>query len=266
MRPQILFPLFAPIGSLKGVGPKIEPLVEKVAGPLVRDLIFTLPHGLIRRPPAQAISAVEGEVQTLTVHIEAHLPPARAGLPYRIRTFDDTGFVSLVFFKGGGPHLLRQHPPGAQRVVSGKVERFGVETQIIHPDYILPPERGLEIPEVEAVYPATAGLSSRILRKLALEALERAPELPEWQDPAWVKREGLPTWREALERAHHPQSEADLSPASAARRRLAYDELFAHQLAMAERKAARRRHPGPRASASATADALVAALDRKSVV
>ena len=155
MRPQILFPLFAPVGALKGVGPKIAPLVEKAAGPLVRDLIFTLPHSLIHRPWAKAVSALEGQIQTFKVRIDAHQAPARANLPYRIRAFDDTGFVTLIFFKGGGPHLLRQHPPGTDRVVSGKVERFGVETQIVHPDYLLAPERQGEIPLIEAVYPTT---------------------------------------------------------------------------------------------------------------
>jgi len=260
MRPQILFPLFAPIGALKGVGPKIAPLVEKAAGPLVRDLVFSLPHGLIRRPWAKAVGAQQGEVQTFQVRIDAHQPPARAGLPYRIRAFDDTGFVALIFFKGGGPHLLRQHPPGSDRVVSGKVEHFGVETQIVHPDYVIPVERAADIPQIEAVYPTTAGLTSRTLRKLVLEALERAPALQEWQDGAWLMREGLPPWREALQSAHHPKDEADLSPEAPARRRLAYDELFAHQLAMAERKAERRRNPAPTISSSSIGQAIQEAL------
>ncbi len=184
-------------------------------------------------------------MQTFKVRIDAHQPPARAGLPYRIRAFDDTGFVTLIYFKGGGPHLLRQHPPGSDRIVSGKVEHFGVETQIVHPDYLLPVEREAEIPQIEAVYPTTAGLTSRTLRKLALEALERAPRLEEWQDAAWLRREGLPRWREALEACTSPDGATDLSPEAPARRRLAYDELFAHQLAMAQRKAERRRQPRP---------------------
>jgi ATP-dependent DNA helicase RecG len=260
MRPQILFPLFAPIAGLKGVGPKIAPLVEKAAGPLARDLVFTLPHGLIRRPWAKATSSIEGQIQTFKVRIDAHQPPARANLPYRIRAFDDTGFVTLIFFKGGGPHLLRQHPPGSDRVVSGKVDHFGVEIQIVHPDYLLPVERQDDIPEIEPVYPATAGLSSRTLRKLVLEALERAPVLDEWQDAAWLAREGLPPWREALEAVHHPTGEADLSLDAPARRRLAYDELFAHQLAMAERKAQRRRLAAPAIPRSGVAERLQSAL------
>jgi ATP-dependent DNA helicase RecG len=260
MRPQILFPLFARISALKGVGPKIEPLVVKLAGPLVRDLAFLAPQALVFRPLTTAAAAVEGHVQTLVVSIDAHLPPARIGLPYRIRTFDGSGFLTLAWFKGHGPHLARQHPVGAKRAVSGRVERFGAELQMAHPDYLLPAERLAEIPEHEAVYPATAGLAPRIVRKLALEALERAPELPEWQDPAWLAREGYPAWREALRLLHAPQTEADLSPLSPHRRRLAYDELFAHQLAMAQRKADRKAEPAIQIPPSDLAGAVEAAV------
>ena len=260
MRPQILFPLFAPVSSLKGVGPKILPLIEKLAGPLARDLVFLAPQGVIVRRVTDAANVREGEVQTLKVRIEAHFPSARASLPWKIRTFDGTGFLTLVFFKGGSPHLQRQHPAGEERIVSGKAERFGGELQIAHPDYLVPVERAAEVPEVEAVYPATAGVTSRIVRKLVLEALERAPELPDWLDPAFAAREKFPHWRDALASLHAPRSEADLMPQSVFRRRLAYDELFAHQLAMAERKASRKRQPSAAIPASDTAREAEAAL------
>jgi ATP-dependent DNA helicase RecG len=260
MRPQILFPLFAPVSSLKGVGPKILPLVEKLAGPLARDLLFLAPQSVIVRTPTDTASARDGEVQTFTVRIEAHLPSHRPPAPYRIRAFDGAGFLYLTFFKGGGPHLLRQHPVGSDRVVSGKVEMRGVELQIAHPDYILPVERAQDIPTVEPVYPATAGLTSRTLRKLVLEALERAPELPEWLDPAFAAREKFPHWRDALVALHSPRSEADLMPQSVFRRRLAYDELFAHQLAMAQRKASRKRQPAAAIPASEIAREAEAGL------
>ncbi|MGZ3366562.1 MAG: ATP-dependent DNA helicase RecG, partial [Caulobacteraceae bacterium] len=260
MRPEILFPLFASVSALKGVGPKIQPLVEKLAGPLVRDLLFLPPQGVIHRAVTTAAHAREGEVQTLRVKIEAHFPSARQKLPWRIRTYDGTGFLTLVFFKGGSPHLQRQHPAGEERVVSGKVERFGGELQMAHPDYMTPLERAGEIPEIEAVYPATAGLSSRVIRKLGLEALERAPDLAEWLDPAFLAREKFPSWREALELLHNPRSEADLEPQAVFRRRLAYDELFAHQLALAERKQSRRKQSAQATPDSDTARAVEAAL------
>jgi ATP-dependent DNA helicase RecG len=245
MRPPILFPLFADVATLKGVGPKLAPLVTKLAGERVRDLLFVAPQAVVDRPVRKVIDGVEGETQTFVVRIDAHLPAHRPPTPYRIRVADETGFMFLSWFKGGGAHLAQTHPIGQMRAVSGRAERFGIELQIAHPDYIVPADRADQIPRQEAVYPATAGLPSRSVRRLALNALARAPDLPEWLDPHLLAREKWPGWRTALERLHSPQSEADLSPMSLHRQRLAYDELLAHQLAMAQRKVAARREPAP---------------------
>jgi len=263
MRPEILFPLFSPVSTLKGVGPKNEPLVQKLAGPLVRDMLFLGPQSLVHRTPTTVDSVVDGQVHTLIVDIEQHTKPPRMDVPYKIRAFDGTAFLTLIWFRGHGEHLLRSHPVGSRRVVSGKIERWSNEIQMAHPDYIVAVEKAAEVPEVEAVYPATAGLPARTVRRLAHEALARAPELPEWQDTAWLAREGLPTWRAALEAYHNPATEADLSPLSPARRRLAFDELLAHQLALAQRKAARRSHPGALIPAGQLAGRIEAALPWK---
>ena len=177
VRPEILFPLFAPIESLKGVGDRVRPLLTRAAGPLVRDVLFLGPSGLVRRTVAKAASLVENEVQTLSITIESHRKPSRPGHPWVMRGFDDTGFVNVVFFKTWGDRLAEQHPVGTRRVVSGKVDRdfTGTVMQIVHPDYLLPIERGAEIPAIEAVYPATAGLPSRTIRRFAQAALARAP-------------------------------------------------------------------------------------------
>jgi ATP-dependent DNA helicase RecG len=260
MRPEILFPLYAPITSLKGVGPRVAPLLEKLAGPIVRDVLYLRPHSLVRRTPGTVSTAIEGEVMTLEVTIESFQKPRGASQPWRVRAFDQTGFISLVFFGSFGGSLEQRHPVNSKRIVSGKVEQFNHEWQMVHPDYLVTPEKRDEIPEIEPVYPATAGLPARTVRKFALEALERAPELPEWQDPASVKQERFPPWRAALAALHEPQSEAELTPLAPAWRRLAYDELLAHQLAMAQRKAERRREPAARIAASAIVETIRADL------
>ena len=260
MRPEILFPLFAPSITLKGVGPKIAPLVERVAGPLVRDLLFLSPQSVIERRRVKVEEAREGEVQTFAVTIDAHFPPGRSSIPYRIRATDETGFIFLNWFKGYGPHLLRQHPVGAGRAVSGRIDVFNIERQILHPDYMLPVEQIDSIPTHEAVYGTTAGLAPRTLRKLVLEALAKAPPLPEWQDPAWLAKQGWADWREAMDALHTPRTTAEISPANQFRRRLAYDELLAHQMAMAQRKAVSRADPAPAIGASDLAGRLEAAL------
>jgi len=262
MRPPALFPLFAPVSSLKGVGPRVAPLLERIAGPLVRDLLFLAPHSIVRRAETDIASAREGEVQTLRLTIISHERPARPSAPWKIRASDPTGFITLAFFKGHGQHLERAHPPGAVRIVSGKVEtdRYSGLAQIAHPDWMVPPERADDIPEIEPVYPATAGLPSRTVRRFVLEALERAPTLPEWDDPAFLAAQAWPTWREALAALHEPTSEADLALGAPHRRRLAFDELLAHQLALAQRKSANRAEPAPVVPASDLADRAEAAL------
>src|SRR5688572_10355279 len=155
MRPEILYPLFAPSASLKGVGAKLAPLLDKLAGPLVRDVLFMAPSGVIRRTPATAESAREGEVHTFLVTVDSHIPSRRQGQPYRIRTFDGTGFVMAIYFKVFGDHFLRPHPVWKTRALSGKVENYGGERQVAHPDYFIDAAKAAEIPTFETVYPAT---------------------------------------------------------------------------------------------------------------
>jgi ATP-dependent DNA helicase RecG len=260
MRPEILFPLFAPISTLKGVGPRVAPLLEKLAGPIVRDVAFLRPHSLVRRTPADLSAALDGQIMTFEVTIDEYQRPRSPAQPWRVRVSDLTGFMTLVFFGRFADQLEKRHPLGAKRIVSGKVEDDKYGRQMVHPDYMVAPDKRDEIPELEAIYPATEGLPARRVRTFALEALERAPELPEWQDPAWFARERFPAWRAALARLHSPETEADLSPTSPHLRRLAYDELLAQQLAMAQRKAERRKEPAARIPASAAADRIRADL------
>jgi len=241
------------------VGPKILPLVQKLAGPLVRDVAFLSPSGLIVRQPMTAVNAVEGQVGIFEVMIDRLFVPGKPGAPIKVRASDDTGFVHMIWFGGSAQHIDRLLPKGQKRLVSGKVERFNAEVQIVHPD-IYTPEQAGEIAAIEPVYPATAGLSSRVVRKLVQAALAHAPDLPEWQDPAWLARTRWPGWRAALEALHAPTCEPELEPDAPARQRLAYDELLAHQLALARRRRARQITPGPRIAPGEASEQLLAAL------
>ncbi len=240
MRPEILFPYFAGVGTVKGVGPKIAPILAQHAGEHVRDLVFLLPSGVIRRPLTTTATARVGEVQTMEVTMAGFRSAAKG--PQRIDTFDDFGRLTLVYF-----HSIRgfekQHPIGERRFVSGKVEAFGGNLQMAHPDYIVDEARKDEIPLCEPVYPATLDISSRTVRKLIQVAMTTVPELPEWIDIGLRNKNLWPTFHEALEASHTPQSELDLSPDALPRQRLAYDEALAHQLALKARKSYRQAQP-----------------------
>ena len=245
MRPEILFPLFAPVTGLAGIGPRYGKLIERLAGPQVVDLLWHLPVEIIdRRFSPKIADAPAGAIATLTVTVDQHQPPANRRQPYRVRCRDETGFLHLVFFHAKGDYLERLLPVGAVRVVSGRIEHFNNQTQITHPDHILEPAALARLKPVEPVYPLTAGLSLKMVQKAVDAALARAPALPEWLDAAWLAREQWPSWREAIATAHAPATAEDLLPSAPARRRLAYDELLASQLAVTLARAHQKRLPG----------------------
>ena len=247
LRPEILFPLFTPTTSLPGIGPRLAKLVEHAAGPLVADLLWHLPNGVIDRRFAPKLAAAPpGTIATVTVTIDAHFPNESRRLPYRIRCSDETGFITLVFFHVKGDYLARLLPAGSTRVISGRIEEFNGQLQMSHPDHIAAPEDLGAIQAVEPVYGLTAGLPLKVMRKAADAALARAPALPEWLDPALLQRRDWPEWRAALHAAHHPERPEEVDPTTLARSRLAYDELLADQLAIALVRAHTKRQPGRR--------------------
>lgn len=233
MRPEILFPLFTALSSLKGVGPRIAGLLEKATGPHVVDLLWHLPREIIdRRDRPTVLAAMPGKIVTLTITVQRHDAPSDKRRPYRIQCSDDTGPLILTFFRGDRKYLEQVLPVGETRIVSGRLDLYNGIKQMAHPDHILPPDRASEIPEVEPVYPLTQGITPKVLAKAIAGAMERAPTLPEWLDKAHKQREKWPDWRDALGAAHSPASASDLSPLSVYRQRLAYDELLANQLAL----------------------------------
>ncbi len=234
MRPEILFPLFRPITALKGVGARTASLIEKIAGPHVVNLLWHLPAGIIDRRYAPKIAAAEpGAIATITVRVLQHLKPHNRRQPYKVVCGDDTGSLSLVFFHAHNDYLAKTLPEGEVRVVSGKIEKFGDEIQMTHPNHIGTQAEIDKLRKVEPVYGLTAGLSLKVLGKAVAAAVDGVPDLPEWLDPALKKREKWPDWPVAVKTAHAPEALSDLAPTTPARRRLAYDELLSNQLALA---------------------------------
>ncbi|MEM0949474.1 MAG: ATP-dependent DNA helicase RecG [Pseudomonadota bacterium] len=244
-RPEALFPLFAELTSLDGIGPKTAATLDAASVSTPKDLIFTLPHsGTDRRRRATIRDLAPPTVATVEVTVERHLQARARGRPYRVEVSDAETTFHLVFFHARADWLQKQLPTGARRVVSGKVEFFDGMAQIAHPDHMLPLEEAAAIPDYEPVYPLTAGVTQRIMARAIADALTRLPDLPEWIDPAQIDRAGWSSWKDAMRAVHHPSGDQDISASAPARERLAYDELFAHQLTLAAARAVARRKSG----------------------
>ncbi|MDB9857622.1 ATP-dependent DNA helicase RecG [Amylibacter sp.] len=234
-RPEILFPLFADLSVLDGIGPKTSQNYAKMDVTRPRDLLFLLPHSLINRQITASVLDIDPPaVATVEVLVGMHTPNAIKGRPYRVTVQDEQTSFQLVFFHARSDWLREHLPTGQRRVVSGKVELFDSIAQMVHPDYILRPGVAADqVPQNEPLYPLTQGVTQKQMGKASKSALERAPDLPEWIEPSLIKKHEWPAWKDALNTAHSPEKMTDLHPAAPARARLAYDELLAHQLTLA---------------------------------
>jgi len=270
MRPDKLFALFSDVTRLRGVGPGARKALgrlfrgDETSPVYVKDVVFHLPVSVIDRrnsPPLK--DAKDGDIVTLIVKVEAHQPPERkyGKLPFKVICHTSQGYLSLVFFHARADHINQTLPIGQERVVSGRLERYGYEPQITHPDIIAPVHELKNIEKLEPVYPLTGGLTNRHLSKIVAAGLQTLPDPAEWNDPSYMRQQQWQGWKASLLAAHQPETLADLLPASTARQRLAYDEILANQLALAlVRGRLRKRVAAPIAANDALRSQVIKAL------
>ncbi len=253
MRPSVLNPLFAGAAGIKGIGQKLDKTLAAFLrhspgeNARVIDLLFHLPTGLVDRRFRPRIADLPQQgIVTVEVTVGRHKPPPphNKRVPYRVEVFDDSGRLTLIFFHAFADHLKRMLPEGEQRFISGTIEWYASEPQIVHPDHIVSADEFDRLPLLEPIYPLTEGLSGKILGRAIRTALDKMRELPEWQDEAWRQRNNWPDFRQALRALHHPETPAAIGPESPGRRRLAYDELLANQLALSLVRAHMKRAAG----------------------
>jgi ATP-dependent DNA helicase RecG len=234
-RPFALDPLFRSLTVLPGVGPKNLKLFETLlGGTKILDLLWHRPIDFVDRSYSPKLADAEnGRICTIEVTVQKHTPPPKRSLPYRVWCTDDTASLNVVFFNANKDWIEKQLPIGARVLISGKMEIFQGNRQIVHPDVITTPEKREGLENIEPVYPLTAGLTNKAVRKTVQGSLTHLPDVPEWLDPPYKKLKQWPDWKTAVEALHNPKDTSDLLAASPARERLAYDEFLANQLALA---------------------------------
>ncbi|HSI39800.1 MAG TPA: ATP-dependent DNA helicase RecG [Xanthobacteraceae bacterium] len=239
MRPDILNPYFGDITELAGIGAKLARpfgrLLGRPDGARRLDLLFHLPSSAIDRRARPTIAeTVPDQMATLEVRVDAHRPPpAGSRVPYRVQVSDATGDITLAFFRADRTRMERLLPPGETRWVSGVVQFYDGMRQMVHPDRVVDAAGLARLPPIEPLYPLVEGLGHGHARRAIAAALAGVPELPEWLAPQTLATEAWPSFRAALAAAHQPADPDAAGPLGLARRRLAYDELLAAQIALA---------------------------------
>src|SRR6202035_5856520 len=260
MRPTLLNPLFAPITTLAGVGPKQDKLFRYLLGrddtPRIVDLLLHRAASVIdRRARPKVRDAVPGTVVTLEVTVDRHrpTPPRNPRAPHLVYASDETGDVVLTYFRSPPGYVEKLLPVGAKRYVSGHVQMYDGMLQITHPDRVVDEAGFAKLSGIDPVYPLTEGLALGSLRRAVAQALQKLPALPEWISPEVTRRCKFPDIAEALNRVHVPVELTDILPDGPYWSRLAFDELLAGQLALALVRAQLRPPASPTICASRSA-------------
>jgi ATP-dependent DNA helicase RecG len=238
-RPEILFPLFSSIASLKGVGPRATINFEKIGIKKIRDILFTLPVSFVHREPVNSVINISSpRVVIVEIEVIAHHQPVSPSRPYVISVQDSSCTFKLIFFRSQEKYLESLFPVGSRKIISGKVETFDGSPQIAHPDYVVSNDFQTKdsehhIPRYEPRYPLTHGITQKVFLRSINQSLVFLPNLIEWIDSSQITQSNWPDWKTAIKETHKPESLMSFSPDNPARERLAYDELFAHQLTLA---------------------------------
>ena len=247
MRDSRLDLYFQTLDVLPGVGPKLSKTLERlIDGTKILDLLLHLPHAWTDRSLKSSLSeAVPGETVTVEATVDAVVAPHSATAPHRIRLSDDTGFLTLVYFRASGPWLQGQFKIGQRKIVSGRVDEYSGERQMAHPDYVFNADGTERPPAVEPIYRLTAGLTNRRLHTIIQTALDHCQiDMPEWIDPHLLSSKDWPSWSDALNGLHRPidyNEEAFVR----AHARLAYDEALARAVQQEKARQTHLKKKGP---------------------
>ncbi len=244
-RPPILYPLFADLTGLPGVGAKTAKLFEKLGQTRIVDLLFTIPTGVEDRRLRDSLSGLAaGQLATIAIDVVEHRPGRTKTQPHRVVVDAGAQMFELIYFRPKRDWLERSLPVGARRIVSGRIEMYEGRVQMPHPDLVMTEEEATTLRPWEPVYPLTQGLTLRVMTRAIQGALKEVPVLPEWLSPDMLAEKAWPSWDGSLRTCHAPEGREALSPGNPACQRLAYDELLSHQLALQLARASLRRKKG----------------------
>ncbi len=233
MRPKELYPIFVSVNTMNGIGKKTEEQLDKLGIKRYVDMLWHIPNKAIdRRYTPKIAEAIPNTIATLKVCIDKIVEPQNPRQPCSIHVSDLSGSMVISYFKVNKDWLRRTFAIGEVRVVSGTISMYHGIKQMAHPDYVATVDELEYIAKLHPVYPLSSGLSNKLMSRLATDALSRLPNFPEWQDSSLLQRQEWASFKDAIALLHNPDDLSCLDIKHAARQRLAYDEILAHQLAL----------------------------------
>ncbi|MBN2184125.1 MAG: ATP-dependent DNA helicase RecG [Candidatus Krumholzibacteriota bacterium] len=224
---------------VKGVGPSRQVLLARLGIETVEGLLTHYPRDYYDRSELSGISSLEAGKNSGFTGIVLAVSNRRLGPRRSLLTVvvgDETGIINLVFFNQ--PYLKSQFRQGLRIIASGTIQIYRGQKQMIAPEYeIITGELGEELihtGRIVPVYPLTAGISQRMIRRIIKAALAKSEGLiPENLPERLIRSMGLPGREEALRQIHYPDDWISLEKAV---RRLKFEEVFYLHLLIGQRR------------------------------
>ena len=246
----------AGLATLPGVGPAVAAKLAARGLLTVQDLWLHLPRQYEDRT---AIAPIHGLLPGVAAQVEGRVEAVERGFRYRpmlrVAIADDSGASLVLRFFHFRSQQVNQFRVGARVRAYGTPRPGQHGLEIVHPSYrvLADGEDGDLGDALDPVYPAVEGIGPSTLRRLVGQALDRLPgdEVLELLPRPLLRQDAgsLPTLREALLVLHRPPREADVAALLAgthpAQRRLALEELLAHQLSLRRQRIALQSHAAP---------------------
>ena len=234
MRPEKINSIYTPITTLPGIGPKIENLFNRIGIYRKLHFLWHIPYNVIKREKHTNIHDAEvNSLVSIKIKILKHKPSKFKRQPYKIHCICGDTPIDIIYFYARHPVIRATLPIGKEKIISGKLEYFRNTYQITHPSHIFDSENYDQIKNNEPIYSLTSGLSQRIVIKYLEKILQSLPTFREWIDNNTINKYKFKNWNTSILSIHNPENSEELINNNIYRRRLAYDELLAHQLAIA---------------------------------
>ncbi len=220
---------------IKGVGPVLAARFEELlGGRRVLDFLLHRPSYVRARGVSENIQEIEpGTSVTIPLLIKSHKRGGTFGRgrrrPTQVICNDTVGNTVVIQFFNSSylDYWLKKLPVGQWRMISGKLEKGGSRPTINHPDFIEEMQNASKIPSIQAIYPASEGLTQKIFAKVRDQIFSTLPDKIRGKSD-----DRIVEFFDALQHIHFPQSDDDLAPNATYMAKLAYCELLAHQSAI----------------------------------
>jgi len=228
--------LLQPLSSLKRVGPTITDFLARLVGDnKILDLLLHKPVRAEKIMLSPRLFEVPNETLVIIkAKVESHIKPATSRQPYKVICYTPSGYVNLVFFKIF-PSQIAKMPIGLEIAILGNLQKIAGENQIVHPQEILPAKEIEKLPKINAIYPLGVAISQKFITQKIHETLSKLEEnIEEWIDHNFLSKQLWPSFAIALKNLHYFSLEEKNydNLHEIARKRLAYDELLAWQIAV----------------------------------